>query len=356
MSENDLIDRYIAEVGKDLPGKARQDIEAEILTAIEDMLIERSQKAGKPADEEMVVEVLKEYGAPRKVAASYQPERYVIGPRLFPSFLTVVQVILPIVAAISLVQLGIALGQIELTFENIFEAVFLGIAGFFGSAFTALGSLLVLFAIVERTLPEFKEKAGEWDPRKLPAATPRNRVDVGGTILEIFGAGLAIILFNFLPQTINMGYYADGSWWVGILSTTTGEAWSTTLLSEAFFSYLPALTILWGLTILLDATLLSRGRWENWSRWSSFVLKVVTIALAGMMIAGPALVDISVETLTAASFPDLFAARLFVNFAEQGTILVLAITILASLVAAIRLIVRLTGRNLSPRLEKFAHA
>jgi hypothetical protein len=355
MSEYELIDRYIAEVGKDLPRKTRLDIEAEILSGIEDMLRERCEKTGKPVDTGMIVEVLKEYGAPRKVAASYQPERYVIGPKLFASFLTVVQVVLPIVAAIALVKLGISLGQIEPTFENVFETVFLGIAGFFGTAFTALGSILVLFAIIQQTLPEFKEKAGEWDPRKLPAATPRNRVDAAATLLEIFGAGLAIVIFNFLPQTINMGYYPDGSWWVGILSTTTGEAWSTTILSDAFFGYLPALTILWALTIVLDVALLSRGRWETWSRWASFVLKVVTIALAGLMIAGPALVDISVGMLTAAGFPDPLAGRLLVNFAEQGTILILAITILASLATAARLIVRLTGRNLSPRLEKFAH-
>jgi hypothetical protein len=355
MKPIDLVDRYVAEVGKGLPRKNRLDIEAEIMTAIEDMLAERSRQTGKPVDEQMTVAVLKEYGAPRKVAASYQPERSLIGPRLFPSFLTVVQVVLPIVAAVALVKMGIALGQVTLTFENVFEAVFLGIAGFLGTAFTALGSILVLFVIVQWTLPEFKEKPEEWDPYKLPAATRRNRVETGLVLLEIFGAGLAIVIFNFLPQTINMGYYPDGSWWVGILSTTTGEAWSTTILSDAFFNYMPALTILWALTILLDAALLARGRWENWSRWSAFGLKAVTIALAAIMLAGPALVDVSAEALTAAGFPDPFAARLIVNGLEQGTVVILVITILASLGTAIRLLVRLTGRNLTPALEKFAH-
>jgi hypothetical protein len=355
MNPIELIDRYIAEIGKGLPRKNRMDIEAEILTAIEDMLTERSKKTGKPVDEEMTVEVLKEYGAPRKVASSYLPERFVIGPQLYSSFFTVLQVVLPIVAAVTLVKLGISLGQIELTFENIFETLFLGMAEFFGAAFTALGSILVLFAIVQRFLPEFNEKAGEWDPRKLPAATPGNRIDVGGTILEIFAAGLVVFLFNFFPQWINIGYHANGQWWIGLIAVDTNSTWNTTILSEAFFSYLPALTILWVLTILLDVGLLSRGRWETWSRWSAFSLKVVTIALAGIMLAGPALVDINAEALIAAGFPDPLAARLFVNFAEQGTILALVITTIASLVTAIRLLVRLTGRNLSPAWEKFSH-
>ena len=64
MDSMELIDRYISEVGKDLPRRTRLDIEAEILSALEDMLRERSQKTGRPVDEEMVVEILKEYGAP----------------------------------------------------------------------------------------------------------------------------------------------------------------------------------------------------------------------------------------------------------------------------------------------------
>jgi len=351
----DLIDRYIAEVGKGLPRKSRLDIEAEILTAIEDMLAERSQKAGKPVDEEMTVEVLKEYGAPHKVAASYHPDRYVIGPRLYANFLTVVRVILPIVAAVALVKIGISLGQTQLTFENVFETIFLGIAEFLGSAFTALGGIVALFAIVERLLPELKEKDGEWDPSNLPAATPRNRIDVGGAILEIFGAGLAIAVFNFFPHLVNIGYHVDGSWWIGFIAVETDSAWSATILSEAFSGYLPALTIFWVLVILLDVALLSRGRWETWSRWSAFGLRIVTITLAGIMLAGPALVDISSEALVAAGFPNPLAAQIVVSFVTQGTILALVITIIASLVSAIRLLVRLTGKNISSSLERFSH-
>ena len=299
MDPMDLIDRYIAEVGKDLPRKNRLDIEAEILAALEDMLHERSQKTGKPMNEQMVVEVLKEYGAPRKVAVSYQPERYVIGPRLFPSFLTVIQFLLPVIAAIALVKMGISLGQVALTFDNIFEAVFLGVAEFLGSAFTALGSLMVLFAIVQWALPEFKDTTGAWDPYKLPSATPRNRVETGSTLLGIFASLFAIVIFNFFPHWINISYHVSGQWWVGFAPLGLESTKNATLLSSAFFNYLPAMNILWVLNILLDVALLSRSRWENWSRWCAFGLTIVTIALAGVMLAGPALVLINAEELLA---------------------------------------------------------
>ena len=59
-----LIDKYIAEVGKHLPRKNRADIEAEIRSTLEDMLDERKQ-AKDEAEETMVVELLKEFGPPQ---------------------------------------------------------------------------------------------------------------------------------------------------------------------------------------------------------------------------------------------------------------------------------------------------
>ena len=80
----ELIDLYVAEVRKRLPLKGRDDIEAELRSTLEDMLEDRSQKAGRPADEAMTLDLLKEYGPPDKVAATYNPHPYLIGPRLYP--------------------------------------------------------------------------------------------------------------------------------------------------------------------------------------------------------------------------------------------------------------------------------
>ena len=55
-----LIERYVYEVGQNLSGKNRQDIEKEIRSLIEDSLEARTQSEGRPADDEMMVSVLKE--------------------------------------------------------------------------------------------------------------------------------------------------------------------------------------------------------------------------------------------------------------------------------------------------------
>ncbi len=100
-----LIDKYIAEVGKHLPRRNRADIEAEIRSTLEDMLEERSQGTG-PADDATVMQVLKEYGAPREVASKYKTHQYLIGPRLFPIFEKVVRIVLAVLFGVSLIGLG----------------------------------------------------------------------------------------------------------------------------------------------------------------------------------------------------------------------------------------------------------
>ena len=97
-----LIDKYIAEVGKHLPRKNRADIEAEIRSTLEDMLEERKQATGEVEDK-AVIELLKEYGAPRDVAASYTGPRYLIGPRVYPTFELVTKIVVAVLLAVTLV-------------------------------------------------------------------------------------------------------------------------------------------------------------------------------------------------------------------------------------------------------------
>ena len=75
--------RYLLAVKKELGGKQREDITAEIESYIYDLLEERHPEAKEIGTSELEA-ILKEMGAPRKVAAQYSPQRYLIGPRLFP--------------------------------------------------------------------------------------------------------------------------------------------------------------------------------------------------------------------------------------------------------------------------------
>ena len=99
----DLINRYAHEVGQHLPHRLRADVEAELRSLLTDSVEEKARQAGIPADEALAATVLREFGAPKDAAARYAPEsQYLIGPRLYPSYVTAVKVMLAVLAAIVL--------------------------------------------------------------------------------------------------------------------------------------------------------------------------------------------------------------------------------------------------------------
>lgn len=332
-----LIDTYLSEIGRQLPQKNRVDIEAEIRSALQDLLDERARQTGKPADdEETVLEVLKEYGDPEKVAASYQPERYVIGPRIYPAYVKVLQIVLPIMGVLALLGLGFSLGQATEPVD-IITIIAQAISEFLGAMITALGSVTLIFALLERFIPNLKTKDAKWDSRSLFKISPPDQVKPVELIVEIFFTGLAILIFNFYPQMFSFtpslnGVVETGSW-QGVIIIP--------FLSEAFINYVPALTVTWILTIILDSILIQRGRWETWSRWSMIGIKTLTIGIAIVMLFGPSLLGVTVESLIAAGFPSAESAGILENLMNQAVKLALALTIFFSGLDIVKALVRL---------------
>jgi hypothetical protein len=290
MSTN-LIDAYVSEVGRRLPRKTRADIEAEIRSILQDMLDEHSQETGKPKNDEMTLEILKSYGDPEKVAATYLGERYLIGPRLYPIFMLVLRIVLMVTGVLAAIGLGIAVYQTTLTPLNAFETVIKAIASVATTVMVALGNIVLIFAILEWALFRAGEKVEikglpvekEWDPRSLTKIATRNQVEMGETIVEIVGCFAAIVIFNFYPQII--GFTPS------LNSLFENSNWSSVtflpLLSDAFFYFVPYLTLVWATTIILNIVLLRMGQWTTVTRVIVIGLKVISIFIAGAMLAGP---------------------------------------------------------------------
>ena len=357
MSTN-LIDAYVSEVGRRLPGKTRRDIEAEIRSILQDMLEERSQNAGKPVDEEMTLEVLKAYGAPEKVAATYQGERYLIGPRFYPIFMLVLRIVLVVTGVLAAIGLGIAISQAVGTPGSFLVTILRAFANFIASSMTVLGYIVLIFAILEwslyragvkldlKNLPKDKE----WDPRSLIKVSAPNQVKMGETIVEIVGAFAAIVIFNFYPQIIGFtpslnGALEPGSWAIGF-----GSANFTPLLSQAFFHFVPYLTLVWVLTIILDIFLLRMGHWDAVTRICLIGLKIVNIVIAASMLAVPTLLAITAASLSPA-ISDPTGANTLINMLNLFIRIALWLSILGNGIEIIRAISRLATNNLIPRFS-----
>ena len=155
-----LLDKYVAEVGKYLPRKNRADIEAEIRSTLEDMLEERTQ--GKsPAEETTVMDLLKEYGSPREVAATYQTHQhqYLIGPRLFPIFERVVRIVLAIVIGASLIGLGVGLAETGFAGPEFVPTLGEWAGGLFSGLIAAFGNICLFSRLLNGPrLPKSSKK------------------------------------------------------------------------------------------------------------------------------------------------------------------------------------------------------
>ena len=156
-----LIDRYLHEVSRYLPGKNREDILAEIRSHLTDTLEARVQ--GEP-NEEDVSSLLKETGSPRKLAASYPGgEEYLVGPELYPFFRMVTGIVLAAVLGAQLLAVGVGLWMGEETFDfwEVFGQLVMSVP-------VSIGWVVIVFRILQwrGVHPDLDDEV--WDPKTLP--------------------------------------------------------------------------------------------------------------------------------------------------------------------------------------------
>jgi HAAS domain-containing protein len=341
-----LIDKYIAEVGKHLPRKQRADIEAEIRSTLEDMLEERKQANGAVLSGEAVskdqigeaevIELLKEYGAPRDVAESYTGPRYLIGPRVYPTFELVTRIVVIVLFGLALAGLGLGLAKSTLTGPEFLKTVGKSALELFGGLITAFGNIVLVFAILERVLPakEFEEEE-KWDPAELAREPDPDRVKFGEQIFETFFLVLFLVIFNLYPGLIGIGFFHENDW-----------VFISPILTHAFFNYLPWLNILILLQLGFNIFLLRRGWWNTGLRIANIVIELAGIALAVAMLRGPDLAALTPAQLAGTPLED--SAGIFISLAKWIPTLVLTIVILVSSIEVAQMVYKILKSRPSP--------
>jgi hypothetical protein len=252
----DLIDRYVHAVGRQLPRDKRADIETELRSALTDSLEARSQ--GEPTQDQ-VVAVLKEFGRPEKVAASYWPEgQYLIGPRLFPLFKMVVGIALTVLVIVQLVLIGVTAvfnpGELP-SFEFFSDLI--------NGAFTAFGVIVIVFAVLQRFAVNPEMEKEDWNPLDLPVVTEKDEIKRSDLVVELVFSLIFLAVFIFLPDKI------------GFIVRPGTEI----ILNPVLPAYIPLIIVAFLLSIGLDIFLLWRGRWEIWSRLAKIGLNLFGIGI-----------------------------------------------------------------------------
>lgn len=265
----ELIDRYIYEVGRHLPRKNRGDIQAELRSLLLDSL---DSDKDETMSEEAVVDVLKEFGSPKEVAASYQPKnQYLIGPELYPLFRLVAMIMIVAVLGAVLLATGVnaVLDPEPLALPQSQEVLeFLG--DLFGALMSAFGTLVLTFFILQRLniRPEFEDE--EWDPRSLPPVGESETVNRTEKVIGMAFALVILVILWFFPDIIGVAL----PWGQGII------------INPVIVEYTPLISVVLLLGIGLDLVLLRQRKWTTATRVAKICINLFSIYVLYLLLAG----------------------------------------------------------------------
>ncbi|MCY8940196.1 HAAS signaling domain-containing protein [Peribacillus frigoritolerans] len=195
----ELIELYIQEVTRRLPEKNRADIALELQSTIEDMLPEDHT-------EQDVKAVLLKLGDPVTLASGYRDRpMHLIGPRYYDVYISLLKMILPIAAVISLIAL-VGDNPFRDTGNTVMEAILKiigkGISSIISTGIQVFFWLTLSFAILER-LDNSKDQSPV--TKDLKPWTPENLKDIPNIskikavpMIEVFASLLGLSVFAAL--------------------------------------------------------------------------------------------------------------------------------------------------------------
>ncbi len=202
----DLLERYLNAVAGLLPAAQRADITAELRDILLSHLEERRSELGHELSNEDIEAVLRAYGHPVAIAASYRPQRPFIGPWLAPWYWLVMTIALGIGLITNLIAgcIGIASGA---SISRVLAGTALAM---WHTTVEVTGTLTIIALLLERLgaanwlAAWFARIVATWKPRDLPQPIRRPRpTPIGWSIaLDLIGIGFLVLWISGNAQSL----------------------------------------------------------------------------------------------------------------------------------------------------------
>jgi len=287
METKELIERYVYEVGQHLPRKMQGDIQLELSSLLHDALDERAAETGKEPNTEMAAALLQEFGKPETMAANYRPERYLIGPTLYPTFIVVIKIVSLVVVVLYGLLFGLSI--ISGNDKNFFLLIWNFLVDLGGTLLLNGGIIITIFAAIEYfsdgSDADGSEESTEWNPMDLPKASDPSRIKRGELIWGIVWSIFFIVLFTVFPEKI------------GYVNNLDGENQTyLPILAAEFFVHVPWLVASWTLDIFLKVFVLREGRWTAVSRWLELAFELFGFYILYRIVNGGPIATLDILT------------------------------------------------------------
>ena len=262
-----LVENYLSQASALLPKNLREDVVAELRSSLEEQILDRATAEHREPDIDDEKAILKNFGHPMKVAGSFRPQQYLIGPSLFPAYLYVSKIILAVVLVINL-ALALIISDWGISILSLFWHLL-------DVVITTMVIITLVFIAIEYS-GEKLNWYDNWKPDALDHG-PSTPVDHQDLFTDLIAEGVLLL------------------WWNGGLSFSNWlEFADTTLEMSAVWALLfwPVNVVL-GAFFLLHAYLAVRGNWRTRTLVLECILDIAFVVLCVILLLSDSLVELS---------------------------------------------------------------
>lgn len=262
MTPDEVIDCYIADVARRLPGSKRNDVAYELGVLLREELRGRAGDAGRLPDEAMALELLHSFGHPTEVADRYRPPGVTSSESQMFAALSLGGVALQWAVSLPLAFADIGTGEDGLSLLGRWWVSY-GLAAFWWPGF------LVVIAMVSAWISDNAKSAAPWRPR----AIDRDTINRAAWILGIAAAAAGAAFLLVLP-------------WAVENASNPNLAAALKFDPEFLAERAPVVLAFMLGHIALYVVLVIEGRWRKLTRWLDITISLVIAGLLVWFIAG----------------------------------------------------------------------
>jgi hypothetical protein len=277
----ELVERYLAAIGRELPEAQRPDIVAELRDLLLTQIEDKEAELGRPLDRDETEGLLKAFGHPLTVAFRYRRIQRLIGPELFPFFLRALKVGLMLGVTLHVVVMAVRLAR----GVDPARAVFGLVDQLFFGLVWIVGAVTLVFVLIDHS-PGAKPFA-RWRPRDLPPPYLKR------------SKGLFDILFDTVVDVVFI------AWWTGAVSLP--YAWMgaaaplEVVLAPVWDRYYWLVLAAPIASLASNLLLVLRPGWTQVTAGAEVAVAAYTAMLAFVLMGAGTWVTVSSETLGTAA-------------------------------------------------------